>query len=98
MKIHPTLNRIAARKWITLEVRIARTHRLMIVNRAPRIETTRASTRVTTLVTDTRKMCRTVFMNKTLWPTVWWCSQHSSKTRADRSLVHHSTVRIGPTR
>lgn len=95
--IHPTLNRIAARKWISLETSITCTHWLMIVNSAPCIEAAGTSARITTLVTDTCKMCWTVLVNKTLWPTVWWSTQHSSETWADWSFIYHSAVRIGST-
>jgi hypothetical protein len=94
---HLTLNGIAARKWISLKARITCAHWLMIMNSAPCIETTWASARVTTLVTDTCKMCGTVLVNKTLWPTIRWCTQHPSETWADGSPVHNSAVRIGST-
>jgi len=89
------LNWIAARKWISLETKVTCAHWLMIVNSALRIETTRASARVTALVTDACKMCGTVLVNKTFWSAIGWCTQQSSKARADWSPIHHSAFRIG---
>lgn len=92
-----TLNGIAARKWISYKASITRAHWLMIMNSASCIETTWTSARVTTLVTDTCEICGTVLMNKTLWPTIRWCTQHPSKTWADGSPIRNSAFRISST-